>query len=54
MTVHPKVASAGTAGAFTVLIVWMLTLFDVTMPAEVASALTVVLMSAAGWLRRGD
>lgn len=52
MTVHPKVAAAGAAGAVTTLVVWLLALFGVTMPAEVATALTTLLMVAAGFLRQ--
>jgi putative flippase GtrA len=37
-----KVAAGGVAGALAVLVVWILGLLHVTVPPEVASALTVV------------
>lgn len=47
--IHPKVAATGAAGAATVILVWMLGLFNVDMPAEVAAALTTLIGTAAGW-----
>ena len=38
-----KVAAGGTAGALTVLVVWILGLLHVAVPPEAASALTVVI-----------
>lgn len=52
-SIHPKVAASSLAGALTVLLVWVLSLFDVTMPGEVGSALTVILMSVTGYMKRG-
>lgn len=43
-------AGATVAGAFTVLVVWALTLFGVTVPPEVASAFTVLVAGVVGWL----
>lgn len=43
-------AGATVAGAFTVLVVWGLTLFGVTVPPEVASAFTVLVAGVVGWL----
>jgi hypothetical protein len=46
-----KVAAGGVAGAITVIIVWILAAaFKVTIPPEIASAITVVLSFAAGYL----
>ena len=50
MKVHPKITAAGLAGALTVIIVWLLGLFDVDVPPEVASAFTVVLSFITGYL----
>jgi hypothetical protein len=47
-----KVASGGLAGAFIVLVVWILGAFHVTVPPEVASALTVLFSSATSYLVR--
>ena len=51
MPVNPKVAAAGWAGALTVVLVFVLGEVGVDLPAEVASAVTVLISSAAGWLR---
>jgi len=38
-----KVAAGGAAGALTVLVVWILGLYHVSVPPEVASAITVLI-----------
>jgi hypothetical protein len=48
---HPKVAAGTTAGAASIVLVWLLGEAGVTVPAEVASALTVLLSSAAAYLK---
>jgi putative flippase GtrA len=45
-----KVAAGGVAGALTVLVVWILGLFHVTVPPEVASALTVMISFISSYL----
>jgi hypothetical protein len=47
-----KVAAGGVAGALTVLAVWILGLFHVTVPPEVASALTVIISFITSYLVR--
>lgn len=51
MIAHPKVAAAGAAGAASVILVWGLTAAGLDVPAEVASAITTLLATAAGWLK---
>ena len=48
----PKVTAAALAGAGTVIVVWLVGLAGVEVPPEVGSALTVLLMGGAGWLKR--
>jgi hypothetical protein len=46
-----KVTAAGAAGAATAIIVWILSAaFKINIPPEIASAITVVLAVAAGYL----
>lgn len=45
-----KVTAGGAAGAVTVVLVYILGLFDLTVPGEVGSALTVIFSFAAGYL----
>lgn len=47
-----KVAAGGVAGALTILVVWILGLLHVTVPPEVASALTVVISFATSYIVR--
>lgn len=55
MNVNPKVAASGIAGAITVLLVYALSLVGVEIPTSVASAITVIIAFAAGYLRpEGD
>lgn len=51
MRPHAKVQAAGAAGASTVLLVWVLAQAGVSMPPEVAAAVTTLLATAAGYLR---
>lgn len=49
---HPRVQAAGAAGAASIVLVWAVSQAGVTMPAEVASAVTTLLSFAAAYLRR--
>lgn len=51
MNVHPKVAAGGLAGAATVILVWVASLAGLSVPPEVASAVTTILSFAAGFLK---
>jgi hypothetical protein len=51
MNVSPKVAAGGAAGAVTVVLVWVAGMFGVGVPPEVASALTVLISTGAGYLK---
>ncbi|WP_350348007.1 hypothetical protein ABIQ69_15415 [Agromyces sp. G08B096] len=48
--INPKVAAGGVAGAVVTIGVWAVGLAGVTVPAEVASAATVIVAFAAGYL----
>lgn len=50
--VSPKVAASTTTGAAALVIVWLLGLFGIEVPTEVAVAITVCLSTAAGYLTR--
>ena len=47
----PKVAAGGAAGAASIILVYTLTTLGVAVPAEVASALTVLISFAAAYLK---
>lgn len=49
---HPKVAAGGAAGAASIVLVYVLGEFGLAIPAEVASALTVLIGFAGGYLKR--
>ena len=51
---HPKVSSSLAAGSATTFTVWVLSLFGVSMPAEVAAALTALLSLGAGYVTSTD
>lgn len=51
MKPQPKVAAAGAAGAVTIMLVWAAGLAGLDVPPEVASAFTVLISFAAGWLK---
>lgn len=50
--INPKVAAGGAAGAASVVLVYVLGELGVHLPPEVASAVTVLLSVAAGYLKR--
>lgn len=52
MTVNPKVQAAGWAGAVTILLVWIAGMFGLDVPAEAASAFTVLVGTAAAYVKR--
>ncbi len=47
-----KIQAAGAAGAITVILVWALSQAGVEIPPEIASAITTVFATAAGYLTR--
>jgi hypothetical protein len=47
-----KVTAAGTAGAASIVLVWLLGEAGVVVPPEVASAFTTLIAFAAGYMRR--
>lgn len=49
--VNPKVQAAGAAGAVTVLLVWIAGMFGLDVPPEAASAFTVLVSAAAGYIK---
>lgn len=50
-TMNPKVQAAGVAGALSILLVYILGLFGLGVPAEVASSLTAIIAWAAGYIK---
>ena len=50
---HPKIQAAGAAGALTVVLIWVLSMFSVDVPAEAASALTLLFTLGAGYIKSG-
>ena len=48
---HPKVKAASAAGSVMILISWIVGLYHVTIPPEVAAAGTTIIASAAGYLK---
>lgn len=54
MRINPKVAAGGAAGAVVTIAVWAVGLAGVQVPAEVASAATVLVTFAAGYLVPAD
>jgi len=51
VVINPKVQAAGAAGAITILLVWVAGLFGLDVPAEAASAFTVLVSTATGYLK---
>jgi hypothetical protein len=51
MNVHPKVGAATVAGAGSIVIVFALGSLGVSVPPEVASAISTILAFAAGYLK---
>jgi hypothetical protein len=50
---QPKVVAGGAAGAVSVILVWAVGLAGLEVPAEIASAVTVLISSAAAYLKKG-
>lgn len=50
--INPKVTAATLAGAVTVVLVWIVGVLGVSVPPEVASAVTTILAFTAGYLKR--
>ncbi|RJQ79985.1 hypothetical protein D5S17_09450 [Pseudonocardiaceae bacterium YIM PH 21723] len=50
MTPTRKISASAIAGALTVLLVWALSGLDITVPAEVAAAITLLISFAVGYL----
>jgi hypothetical protein len=50
---QPKVVAGGAAGAVSVILVWAVGLAGLEVPAEIASAVTVLIASAAAYLKKG-
>ena len=48
---NSKVQAAGFAGALTIVLVWALAQAGVELPPEVASAITTVIATAAGYIK---
>lgn len=48
-----KVATAGLAGAASVMLIWILGQMSIRVPAEVGSAMTTLLSFAAGYVKKG-
>lgn len=51
MNINPKVSAAGLAGAVTVILLYILSFWDVEVPSEVAAAITLIISVVAGYLR---
>ncbi len=51
MNMNPKISAAAIAGAATVVLVWLCSLFGVSVPTDVASAVTLIVAIGAGYLR---
>ena len=51
----PKMTAVGIAGSVTVILLYLVkVIFNVDMPAEVASAITAVISFGAGYLKRDE
>jgi hypothetical protein len=50
LVIEKKVTAAALAGAVVTIAIWILHMFDVEVPAEVAAAITTVLAAVAGYL----
>jgi uncharacterized membrane protein len=48
--IEKKVTAAALAGAVVTIAIWILHMFDVEVPSEVAAAITTVLAAVAGYL----
>lgn len=54
MNLNPKTAAAGVAGAITLVCVFILGQFGIEIPADVASAITVIISFAAAYLKAAN
>lgn len=54
MNLNPKTTAAGIAGAVTLVIVFILSQLGVEIPADVASAITVIIAFAAAYLKSSN
>ena len=54
MNLNPKVGAAAIGAAATLVIVFVMGQFGVTIPADVASALTLIVSVAAGYLKSAN
>lgn len=52
MDISRKVAAGGVAGAVTIILVWLLAQFGISVPDYVAQAGTVIVSAVTGWLVR--
>jgi hypothetical protein len=52
MTPQPKVVAGGAAGAVSVILVWAVGLAGLEVPAEIASAVTVLISFAASDIKK--
>lgn len=50
----PKVAAAGISGAIAVLLIWLAGMTGVPLTPEVASAITLLIMSGAAWFKKDN
>ena len=48
---EPKVVAGGTAGAATIILIYIVGLFGIEMPAEVGSAITVLISFVAAYVK---
>jgi hypothetical protein len=48
----PKVQAVGLAGAIVTILIYAASFFGVTLPGEVAAALTTIIVSVAGYLTK--
>lgn len=50
LTPQPKIVAVGLTGAITVVLLWIIGQFGITVPAEIGSAITVLIATAGGYL----
>lgn len=49
LTIHPKVTASTLGGAFALIVAYILSLFGIQLPAEVAAAVVVIFSFVSGW-----
>lgn len=54
MNLNPKTAAAGLAGAITLVCVFVLGQFGIEIPADVASAITVIIAFVAAYMKSAN